>query len=99
MKLISYLHQGASHWGCVVGDGIIDLGHRLPSFSCVTALLEGGEAALAQARAVAEGAAADHALGDVRLEMPVPRPRRVFCIGVNYAHRNAEYKDGSELPN
>ncbi|VTU41279.1 Ureidoglycolate lyase [Variovorax sp. PBS-H4] len=98
MKLVSYLHEGAARWGCVVDDGIIDLGRRLPSFSSVAALLEGGEAALSQARAVAEGAAADHALADVRLDTPVARPRRVFCIGVNYAHRNAEYKDGSELP-
>jgi 5-carboxymethyl-2-hydroxymuconate isomerase len=98
MKLVSYFHEGALQWGCVVGDGIIDLGHRLPSFSSIASLLEGGEAALAQARAAAEGAAVDHALADVRLATPIVRPRRVFCIGVNYAHRNAEYKDGSELP-
>ena len=98
MKLISYLHGGSSRWGCVVGDGVIDLGRRLPAFASVSALLAGGEAALAQARAAAEGAVADHALADVRFELPIARPRRVFCIGVNYAHRNAEYKDGSDLP-
>lgn len=104
MKLISYLHGGASHWGCVIGDGngdgqgVVDLGRRLPAFASVSALLEGGEAALAQARQAAEGAAPDHALADVRLALPIARPRRVFCIGVNYAHRNAEYKDGSDLP-
>ncbi|MET3391597.1 MULTISPECIES: fumarylacetoacetate hydrolase family protein [unclassified Variovorax] len=98
MKLISYLHGGSSRWGCVVGDGVIDLGRRLPAFASVSALLAGGEAALAQARAAVEGAVADHALADVRFELPIARPRRVFCIGVNYAHRNAEYKDGSDLP-
>ena len=102
MKLISYLHDGASHWGCVIdngtGDGVVDLGRRLPDFASVAALLEGGDAALAQARAAAEGAAPDHALADVRVETPIARPRRIFCIGVNYAHRNAEYKDGSDLP-
>ena len=98
MKLISYLHGGSFRWGCVVGDGVIDLGRRLPAFASVSALLAGGEAALAQARAAAEGAVADHALADVRFELPIARPRRVFCIGVNYAHRNAEYKDGSDLP-
>lgn len=100
MKLISYLHGGASHWGCVTdnGVGVVDLGRRLPAFASVSALLEGGDAALAQARHAAEGAAPDHALTDVRCELPIARPRRVFCIGVNYAHRNAEYKDGSDLP-
>ena len=98
MKLISYLHGGAPHWGCVTGDGIVDLGRRLPGIASVAALLEGGEAAMAQARAAAEGAAPDHALADVQVALPIARPRRIFCIGVNYAHRNAEYKDGSELP-
>jgi 5-carboxymethyl-2-hydroxymuconate isomerase len=98
MKLISYLHNGESHWGCVVGDGIVDLGRRLPAFASVAALLEGGEAAMAQARAAAEGADPDQALARVRFETPIARPRRIFCIGVNYANRNAEYKDGSDLP-
>ena len=75
MKLISYLHGGASHWGCVIGDGVVDLGRRLPAFASVAALLEGGDAALAQARAAAEGATPDHALADVRVETPITRPR------------------------
>jgi len=32
------------------------------------------------------------------LQPPVPAPRKIFCVGVNYANRNAEYKDGSDLP-
>lgn len=98
MKLISYFHGGALHWGCVSGDGVVDLGRRLSDIASVAALLEGGEAAMAQARAAAEGAAPDHALADVQFALPIAWPRRVFCIGVNYANRNAEYKDGSELP-
>lgn len=98
MKLLSWTHRGRSHWGCAVGDGVIDLGRRLPACDGVAALLAGGEAALAQARAAAEGAAPDHALAALQLDTPIARPRRVFCIGVNYAHRNAEYKDGSALP-
>jgi 2-keto-4-pentenoate hydratase/2-oxohepta-3-ene-1,7-dioic acid hydratase in catechol pathway len=99
MKLISYLHGGASHWGCVTGDDqVVDLGRHLPAFASVSALLEGGEAALEQARKAAKGAATDHTLTEVRLGTPIERPRRIFCIGVNYAHRNAEYKDGSDLP-
>ena len=29
---------------------------------------------------------------------PVLAPEKILCIGVNYANRNAEYKDGSEQP-
>ena len=29
---------------------------------------------------------------------PVPAPEKIWCIGVNYAERNDEYKDGSRAP-
>ena len=28
----------------------------------------------------------------------ITNPEKIICIGVNYADRNAEYKDGSEPP-
>jgi len=98
MKLVSFLHAGRPCWGAATDAGIVDLGRRLPQFGSVTAFLEGGDAALQQARAALNGAAPDHALAGVQLQLPIPAPRKIFCIGVNYAHRNAEYKDGSDLP-
>ncbi|MDA8522630.1 fumarylacetoacetate hydrolase family protein [Acidovorax sp. NCPPB 4044] len=99
MKLLSFLIDGQACWGAATADGIVDLGRRLPAYGSVLALLEGGEAALAQARDALAGAAApDHALDSATLMPPIPAPRKIFCIGVNYAHRNAEYRDGSELP-
>jgi 5-carboxymethyl-2-hydroxymuconate isomerase len=98
MKLLTYLHDGSTHWGAVAHDGIVDLGRRLPHIASVLALLEAGEPGLRQAREALAGAAADCALDAVQLLLPVPQPRKIFCIGVNYAHRNAEYKDGTDLP-
>lgn len=98
MKLVSYLHQGEARWGAATPHGIVDLGNRLADIPSVIALLEGGEPAMRRAREALHGASPDHALADVQLQLPVPSPRKIFCIGVNYAHRNAEYKDGSELP-
>jgi 5-carboxymethyl-2-hydroxymuconate isomerase len=40
----------------------------------------------------------DCALDDIRFERPVAAPEKIICIGVNYANRNAEYRDGSEAP-
>jgi len=37
-------------------------------------------------------------LESVRLLPPITNPEKILCIGVNYANRNAEYKDGSEAP-
>ena len=39
-----------------------------------------------------------HALDDLVLLPPIPNPEKLWCIGVNYRDRNAEYKDNSELP-
>jgi 2-keto-4-pentenoate hydratase/2-oxohepta-3-ene-1,7-dioic acid hydratase in catechol pathway len=30
--------------------------------------------------------------------LPIPNPEKIICVGVNYANRNEEYKDGSERP-
>jgi 5-carboxymethyl-2-hydroxymuconate isomerase len=98
MKLVSYLHQGRAGWGTATDGGIVDLGRRLPNYDSVMALLEGSTPALQQAQAASAGASADHTLAEVRMQLPIPAPRKIFCIGVNYANRNAEYKDGSNLP-
>lgn len=98
MKLISYRQNEASHWGCVVNNRIVNLSRHLPAYPTIEALFEGGEAAVSEARNAAKKRVPDLELKDVTFELPITCPRRVFCIGVNYARRNAEYKDGSDLP-
>lgn len=92
MRIVSYTASGRTSWGAVVGDGIVDLGARLPGFGSVRALLDAD--GLAAARAFADGSP-DLALADATLLPPVTDPRKILCIGVNYANRDAEYKDGS----
>lgn len=98
MKLITYTHAGISTWGAVVEDGVIDLGQRFPELDGVAALLGAPAQVLADVKTLVAGAQADCPLSAVTLQLPVPAPKKIFCIGVNYAQRNAEYKDGSELP-
>ncbi|MHA7685278.1 fumarylacetoacetate hydrolase family protein [Cupriavidus sp. PET2-C1] len=102
MKLVTYRSGETVSWGVAIGNdvpsGIVDLGRRLPDIASVKALLEGGESALARARAALTGAEADHSLSTAQLLPPIAVPEKIFCIGVNYAHRNAEYKDNSQLP-
>lgn len=99
MKLVSYTHGDRARWGAVVGardDGVVDLGARMPGVGSLAELLAAG--ALEAARAIVERTAPDLALADVTLDRPVPRPGKIICIGVNYAERNEEYRDGSERP-
>ena len=104
MRLVSYLHGSAGGFtetfGAVVstaaGDGIVALGARLGGDPLIHLL--GRDAAFDAMREIVARCTADVALADVRLLKPVPEPRKIVCVGVNYADRNEEYRDGSERP-
>ncbi len=94
MKLATFSLDGRVSYGAVAGDGIVDLGKRLRHASELDLLRA---VALDEARNAATQVP-DVALADVALLPPVVAPEKILCIGVNYANRNAEYKDGSEQP-
>lgn len=97
MKLLSYLHQGRAAFGAVVGDGVVDLAHRMrPAYPTLAAML--ADDALSRARAMAAREAGDIALADIEFLPPVPHPGKILCIGINYRDRSAEYRDGMEPP-
>jgi 2-keto-4-pentenoate hydratase/2-oxohepta-3-ene-1,7-dioic acid hydratase in catechol pathway len=97
MRLLSYLLNGEPRYGAAVAGGVVDLTRRIGrDYSDVKALIAAN--ALAEAREAAAGAAPDHALDNLVLLPPVLAPEKLWCIGVNYAERNAEYKDNSDLP-
>jgi 2-keto-4-pentenoate hydratase/2-oxohepta-3-ene-1,7-dioic acid hydratase in catechol pathway len=95
LKLATFTANGRTSYGAVVGDGIIDLGKRLKHASVLDVLRAG---ALDEVRKAVDGATPDVVLNSVTLLPPVLAPEKILCIGVNYANRNAEYKDGSEQP-
>jgi 2-keto-4-pentenoate hydratase/2-oxohepta-3-ene-1,7-dioic acid hydratase in catechol pathway len=93
MKLVSFRRDGAERFGAVVGSGIVDLGARLAAFATLKEAVAAG--ALDLLRRTAEGAEPDCSLDEVELTIPILTPEKIWCIGVNYADRNAEYKDNS----
>jgi 2-keto-4-pentenoate hydratase/2-oxohepta-3-ene-1,7-dioic acid hydratase in catechol pathway len=97
MKLCTYLVGGKSHYGVVTGDGVVDLsgplGQEFPDLRSLIAA-DG----LEKARAASAGRKPDHRLDALTLLSPIPAPEKIWCIGVNYKDRNAEYKDNSDLP-
>lgn len=93
MKLISFSAAGRDGFGLVHATGVADLGART-DFSSLRALIASPDG-LEAARRIAAEAPVDFALADIRYRIPVPDADKIICIGVNYADRNAEYKDGS----
>jgi 2-keto-4-pentenoate hydratase/2-oxohepta-3-ene-1,7-dioic acid hydratase in catechol pathway len=95
LKIATFTAGGRTSYGVVVGDGIFDPAGKLPYVSLLDVLRAG---ALGEVRKAADGTKATVALKDVTLLPPVLGPEKILCIGVNYANRNEEYKDGSEQP-
>jgi len=105
MRLISYRTADGERVGGRAPDGtIVDL-HAASSDvpTDMLALLEGGDAALAAARAALEagaGRAECRAPDDLQLLPVVPRPPKIICVARNYAEHAAEANlDVLETPN
>ncbi len=93
-RLLTFTHAGTRRYGAIdAAGGIVDLsgrfGTRFPTL--LEAVEAGALDALAEAGA---GRPADFHAADVRFEIPIPRPEKIICVGVNFPDRNEEYKDG-----
>jgi 2-keto-4-pentenoate hydratase/2-oxohepta-3-ene-1,7-dioic acid hydratase in catechol pathway len=96
MKLLTYRRAGRVSWGAVVDDGVVDLGAKLPRFAGLREVLAAG--ALPELQSALAGEKPGPKLSDIELLAPILNPEKILCVGVNYANRNAEYADNSDLP-
>ena len=96
MRFISYSNNNKTRWGAVVEaeNGqlmVVDLTDKAYSL----------KAAIEQdllGSIKVDASMATLTLDDVNLLAPIIAPEKIICIGVNYANRNAEYKDNSDDP-
>ncbi len=96
MRYLSFTKDGKSSFGAVIDNSIVDLGAAHPELPDLrSAMRENRLAALGDEAVSAE---ADFGLGDIEFLPTIPNPEKIICIGVNYANRNEEYKDGTEPP-
>jgi len=96
VKFLSFAHNGQASFGAVVAEGIVDLGARHTDLADLRDAIRADR--LVELAAEANSTVPDVALGDIEYLPTIPNPEKIICIGVNYANRNAEYKDGSEAP-
>ena len=94
MRFLTYEYNGSTSWGAVIDEKVVDLGAKLGGD--LLSIIQ--EDRLKEAEEVALQATPDVALSEIRYLSPILNPGKIACIGVNYANRNAEYKDGSEPP-
>ncbi len=96
MKFLSCSKDGTATFGAVIDNGVVDLGARHPELADLRAAIRAER--LGELAAEAATANADFGMDDVSYLPTIPNPEKIICIGVNYANRNAEYKDDSALP-
>ena len=95
MKLASYSVGGKASYGAVVGDGIVDLGSKVKYPTLLAAIRAG---ALDELKKAASGAAPDHKLSAVKLDVPMPDVESYICVGRNYKAHVAEGGAGAKAP-
>ena len=97
MKLASFRHKDADTFGLVTEAGIIDLGGRLgPDVPSLKALIAADR--LDEVRDLGAAVAPDISLDDITFLPTITDAEKIVCIGINYADRNEEYRDGSGPP-
>ncbi|MEY8215227.1 MAG: fumarylacetoacetate hydrolase family protein [Colwellia sp.] len=94
MRFLTFSHAGKESWGVITEEGVIDLGNLLGS-SLLEVLQQDKLDAM---KKLASGLEIDYKAEEVEFLPPISNPGKIACVGVNYANRNAEYKDGSEAP-
>lgn len=95
MRLLSYSISNQPGFGLVdsSGTGVVDLTRRMPEVEDLQELITSGQTAECE-RFTHDSA--DHPLDAITYERPLAWPRRIFCIGVNYGGRAAEYADPTD---
>lgn len=96
MKFSTVEADGKPLYGAIVEDNFVALSPEFPQWKTLRDVIAAdGLAALAD---TAAGRDVTHEKGRFTYAIPVPDPEKIICVGVNYANRNEEYRDGQELP-
>ncbi|MEI9929123.1 MAG: fumarylacetoacetate hydrolase family protein [Rhizomicrobium sp.] len=96
MKLATFEIEGQERIGLVVRDTVVDLVQAAPHLPRdMIALISSWSRAESELHTL-EMSKAHFKLSDVRLKAPVPRPRKILAIGLNYADHIEE--SGQQKP-
>lgn len=88
MKLLSFVLAGRETWGAVVGDGVVDLGRRIPSCPTLADYIASGR--YLQADQDVQGQAVDAPLAGLVYLPVIPRPEKIVCAVRNYMDHHQE---------
>ena len=97
MRFVTFELDGHAHPGVVSGDSVVDL--TAAGYSTLREFIEKGDVSRAQSSDSVPQSAAQGTrlhLSRVKLLAPIPKPRKLICVGLNYLDHAKE--TGAELP-
>jgi len=97
MRFLTFEQGGLARPGVLAGsDTVVDL--SLIGCHSLLELITGGEESVAKAAKLAANSPLDsrHPLSSVKLLAPIPKPRKLICVGLNY--RDHAIETNSEIP-
>lgn len=103
-RFATFTAEGKQFYGAAVPGGVVALSPRFPQWPTLREVIAADGLAKLTAAAPthpthpARPARPDYADGEFRWDIPVPRPEKIICVGVNFPDRNAEYRDGAPPP-
>ncbi len=96
MRFVTFEMKGQAVPGVISGDSVFDLNSI--GFTSLLQFIESGSEGRKKAeRLASEGPEnSKHALHSVKLLAPIPKPRKLICVGLNYRDHAAE--TGAQIP-
>jgi len=95
-RFVSYTINGTPMWGATDGKDIVDLSPRMTQFPTLRDVFKAN--AQNEALELARKCEISRELNGTVLDIPIPNPGKIICVGVNFPARNEEYKDGQDAP-
>src|SRR6185437_14185106 len=99
MKIVAFESQGGPHLGVVEGDQVVDLqaaDAKVPSDLGVLLAASKGDLSSVKDLAKKAPTSARRPLNGIKYALPVGRPGKIICLGLNYLEH---VKEGSQRDN
>ena len=90
MKWLTYVANGRETFGCVIGDGVTDIGARSDFNSLKEAIADGALPELS----AGIGENPDHSLSEIIYLPTITAPDKILCVGLNYKDNQEETGQG-----
>lgn len=88
--------DGISFYGVIIPGGAVSLSEHFPEWPTLREVIENNGLSALEEKSY--GMEITHLDGSYSFEIPIPKPEKIICVGVNFPDRNAEYKDGQTAP-